>query len=85
MGGETGPGAAPKPSAGCGKANPPQGARTIMTGGQSAMFNVHLPTGYNANTPVPLGFGFHGFGNGACGPNTASARGSPCCRRSPCT
>jgi poly(3-hydroxybutyrate) depolymerase len=46
-----------------------------MTGGQSAMFNVHLPTGYNANTPVPLGFGFHGFGNGACGPNTGECQG----------
>jgi poly(3-hydroxybutyrate) depolymerase len=65
----------PKPSAGCGKANPPTGARTIMTGGQMATFNVKLPTGYVATTPVPLGFGFHGFSNPACGPTGGECRG----------
>jgi polyhydroxybutyrate depolymerase len=68
-------GGPPKPSAGCGKLNPPMGSRTIMTGVQTGMFNVHLPTGYNATTPVPLGFGFHGFGNGACGPTTGECLG----------
>ncbi|HEY0714080.1 MAG TPA: acyl-CoA thioester hydrolase/BAAT C-terminal domain-containing protein [Polyangia bacterium] len=65
----------PKPSAGCGKMNPMQGARTIMTGGMTAMFNVRLPTGYDANKPMPLGLGFHGFGNGACGPDSGECRG----------
>jgi polyhydroxybutyrate depolymerase len=64
-----------KPSAGCGKANPAQGARTITTGGMMAMYNVKLPTGYDANKPMPLGFGFHGFGNGACGPNSGECQG----------
>ncbi|HEY0709955.1 MAG TPA: hypothetical protein VGG33_24290 [Polyangia bacterium] len=64
-----------KPSAGCGKMNPATGARTIMTGGQTAMYNVKLPTGYDPNKPVPLGFGFHGFGNGACGPTSGECRG----------
>jgi poly(3-hydroxybutyrate) depolymerase len=65
----------PMPSAGCGKMNPATGSRTIMTGGQSAMFNVNLPAGYDANKPMPLGFGFHGFGNGACGPTQGECRG----------
>jgi poly(3-hydroxybutyrate) depolymerase len=65
----------PKASAGCGKANPPMGARTITTGGQTGMFNVRLPTGYDATTPMPLGAGFHGFGNGACGPTSGECRG----------
>jgi poly(3-hydroxybutyrate) depolymerase len=65
----------PKPSAGCGKANPATGARTIMTGGMTANYNVKLPTGYSPNTPVPLGFGFHGFSNPACGPTSGECRG----------
>ncbi len=56
----------PKPSAGCGKINPPTGARTIMTGGQQANFVVNLPPGYDPNKPMPLGFAFHGFGNPVC-------------------
>lgn len=72
---DAGAGRAPKPSVGCGKANPATGSRTIMTGGQTGMFNVRLPTGYNATTPVPLGFGFHGFGNGACGPTSGECQG----------
>jgi hypothetical protein len=65
----------PKPSAGCGKANPVTGARTIMTSGMTAMYNVKLPTGYDPAKPVPLGFGFHGFSNPACGPTTGECRG----------
>lgn len=68
-------GGPPKPSAGCGKMNPAQGARTIMTSGMTANYNVRLPTGYNATTPMPLGFGFHGFGNGACGPTSGECQG----------
>ncbi len=65
----------PMPSAGCGKMNPAMGARTIMTGGQTGTFNVHLPAGYNATTPMPLGFGFHGHGNPACGPTGGECQG----------
>jgi poly(3-hydroxybutyrate) depolymerase len=68
-------GRAPKASAGCGKANPPTGARTLTTGGQTGMFNVKLPAGYSATTPVPLGLGFHGFNNPACGPTSGECRG----------
>jgi poly(3-hydroxybutyrate) depolymerase len=63
------------PSAGCGKLNPATGARTIQTGGQTASFNVNLPDDYDANTPMPLGFGFHGFGNNECGPDQGECRG----------
>ena len=65
----------PVPSAGCGKLNPVDGPREIMTGGQTANFNVHLPDDYDANTPMPLGFGFHGFGNNECGPDSGECRG----------
>ena len=65
----------PVPSAGCGKQNPAKGSRTITTGGQSAMYNVNLPANYDAAKPMPLGFGFHGFGNGACGPMQGECRG----------
>jgi poly(3-hydroxybutyrate) depolymerase len=65
----------PVPSAGCGKANPAQGALTIMTGGQTANFNLKLPDGYDPSKPVPLGFGFHGFGNDECGPTQGECRG----------
>lgn len=79
MGGSAGQGGSaghvPMPSAGCGKMNPATGSRTIMTGGQSAMYNVALPADYDANKPMPLGFGFHGFGNGACGPTQGECRG----------
>ena len=46
-----------------------------MTGGQSAMYNVNLPANYDATKPMPLGFGFHGFGNDACGPMQGECRG----------
>jgi poly(3-hydroxybutyrate) depolymerase len=66
-----------KPSAGCGKLNPPMGNRTIMTGGQTATFIVRLPTGYDAMTPMPLGLGFHGNGNPACLPPQGECQGFP--------
>jgi poly(3-hydroxybutyrate) depolymerase len=64
---ETGPGPSAggrpvKPSAGCGKANPATGARTITTGGKAANYIVTLPAGYDANKPVPMGLAFHGYG-----------------------
>lgn len=55
--------------------NPATGARMITTGGKTGNFNVALPANYEANTPMPLGFGFHGFGNGACGPDQGECRG----------
>jgi polyhydroxybutyrate depolymerase len=55
------PSGAPRPSAGCGKMNPPTGARTIMTGGKAASFMVAIPPGYDATKPYPLGFAFHGY------------------------
>ena len=51
-----------KASAGCGKANPMKGARTITTGGKTAGFIVTLPADYDPNKPMPLGFAFHGYG-----------------------
>jgi poly(3-hydroxybutyrate) depolymerase len=65
----------PKPSVGCGKTNPPTGSRTVLTGGQMGAFNVNLPAGYNATTPMPLGFGFHGANNPACGPTGGECQG----------
>jgi polyhydroxybutyrate depolymerase len=73
--GAGGAGHVPVKSAGCGKANPAEGSQTIQTGGQSAMYNINLPDNYEPNTPLPLGFGFHGFGNGACGPDQGECRG----------
>lgn len=49
-------------SAGCGKANPPQGAGALTIRGAQAQYVVTLPPNYDANTPVPLIFGFHGRG-----------------------
>lgn len=70
-----GAGYTPKASAGCGKMNPATGARMITTGGKTGNFNVQLPANYEANTPMPLGFGFHGFGNDECGPDQGECRG----------
>jgi poly(3-hydroxybutyrate) depolymerase len=50
------------PSAGCGKANPPQGAGALTIRGAQAQYVVTLPPNYDPNTPVPLIFGFHGRG-----------------------
>lgn len=65
----------PRPSAGCGKLNPAKGMLTIMTGGMTASYNVSLPANYDANKPMPLGFGFHGFNNPACGPTGGECQG----------
>ncbi len=65
----------PVRSAGCGKPNPAKGMRTIVTGGMTANYNVNLPANYDANNPMPLGFGFHGFNNGACGPTGGECQG----------
>jgi polyhydroxybutyrate depolymerase len=51
------------------------GALTVLTGGQMGMFNLKLPTGYNGTTPWPLGFGFHGANNPACGPTGGECQG----------
>ena len=56
----------PMPSAGCGKANPNMKTRTIMTGGVTGTYYVNVPANYDVTKPLPLGFGFHGFGNNAC-------------------
>ncbi len=55
-----------KPSAGCGKANPATGARMITTGGKMGRFVVNVPAGYDPNTPLPLGFAFHGHSLDQC-------------------
>jgi polyhydroxybutyrate depolymerase len=65
----------PTPSAGCGKTNPAKGMRTIMTSGMTANYNVSLPPNYDANRPMPLGFGFHGYNNPACGPTGGECQG----------
>jgi hypothetical protein len=74
-GGDTSDNHTPMPSPGCGKANPAKGMRTIMTGGMTGNYNVNLPANYDPNKPWPLGFGFHGFGNGACGPTGGECQG----------
>jgi poly(3-hydroxybutyrate) depolymerase len=51
------------------------GALTIMTGGQTGNYNLKLPAGYDGTKPFPLGFGFHGFGNPACGPTGGECQG----------
>lgn len=61
------PGGRPvKPSAGCGKANPPNGQRMIMTGNTQARFVVNVPANYDPQKPLPLGFAFHGYNLGDC-------------------
>jgi poly(3-hydroxybutyrate) depolymerase len=61
---------------GCGNMTPPAtGSRMIVTGGQMGMYNINVPANYNPTTPMGLGFGFHGSGNGACGPTSGECRG----------
>jgi len=50
------------PSAGCGRANPAQGAAALTIRGAQASYLVTLPPNYDPNTPTPLIFGFHGRG-----------------------
>jgi poly(3-hydroxybutyrate) depolymerase len=51
--------AAPTASAGCGKA-PAPGEFTIPLNGANAAFTITVPPDYDAATPTPLVFGFHG-------------------------
>ena len=37
--------------------------RTLVFGGQSRIYDVHIPFGYDGSTPVPLVLDFHGFTN----------------------
>jgi poly(3-hydroxybutyrate) depolymerase len=53
--------AAARPSAGCGKSNPPTGAQTIVSQGGKQAYLVSLPPGYDPGKPSPLGFAFHGY------------------------
>lgn len=60
---DAGPGRlAVAPSAGCGRADPPAGARTITVSAGDGDYLVSLPAGYDPDTAYPLGFGFHGHG-----------------------
>ena len=45
---------------------PAAGERMITAGGNTTRYIVNLPAGYEMNTPQPLGFAFHGFGNNVC-------------------
>ncbi len=48
-------------SEGCGKAEAPaEGLQTLEVNGKSRTFIVHVPDDYDAQTPYPLLFGFHG-------------------------
>ncbi len=48
------------PSAGCGKTNPTSGEATLQIDERVAHYIVSLPKGYDAKTPLPLVFTFHG-------------------------
>jgi polyhydroxybutyrate depolymerase len=50
----------PTASAGCGRENPQIGAASLSIRGAQADYVVTLPSGYDARTPVPLIFAFHG-------------------------
>jgi len=48
-------------SAGCGKpGRPAEGTQTMEVNSKSRTFIVHIPASYDAKTPYPLLFGFHG-------------------------
>jgi len=47
----------------------------ISTGGAMGAYNLKLPAGYNGTKPFPLGFGFHGANNPACGPTGGECQG----------
>ena len=49
------------PSAGCGKAQPVQGALTLAFGTRQGEYLVSLPPEYDPNLPLPLIFAFHGY------------------------
>jgi poly(3-hydroxybutyrate) depolymerase len=57
----------PVGSAGCGMADPASGDLVIDVDGMQGQYVLSLPAGYDPNTPLPLGFAFHGAGR--TGPN----------------
>lgn len=52
----------PTGSAGCGMVSPATGELTVEVGGDSMLYIVSIPTGYDPERPYPLGFGLHGHG-----------------------
>lgn len=40
-------------------------AQTILSGGQARTFRLHIPTGYDGKTPLPLVVSIHGFASSA--------------------
>ncbi|MEY4950234.1 MAG: hypothetical protein RL698_2445 [Pseudomonadota bacterium] len=64
-------GVPPLPSQGCGQASPPytpgvSTADSLLHGGLTRTFRVHLPGSYDGRTPVPVVLNLHGgFGSGA--------------------
>ncbi len=50
------------PSTGCGASPPASGTYTLVNGGISRSYRLHVPTGYNRTTPAPLVAIFHGWG-----------------------
>lgn len=63
--GAAGSGTMPTRSAGCGKATArpdPAVQQTLMVGSATRYYLLVIPNGYDANTPMPLVFGFHGRG-----------------------
>ena len=50
------------PSDGCGMASISSGTYTMSHGGLTRTYRVHVPTGYDNNTPAPMVVYFHGWG-----------------------
>jgi poly(3-hydroxybutyrate) depolymerase len=50
------------PVSGCGVSSFNSGVYTMEHGGLTRTFRVHVPTGYDENTPMPLVAIFHGWG-----------------------
>jgi len=50
------------PSSGCGLAPPESGSYGIVANGESREYILDVPPAYDANTPYPIVFGFHGMG-----------------------
>lgn len=57
----------PMPSSGCGMADPPSGALSIMVGDLERKYIVSLPDAYDPQNAYPVIFGFHGLGGSAEG------------------
>lgn len=54
--------AKPLPSKGCGTTPPASADQTIVSGGRTRSYRLHLPEGYQPGTPYPLILVFHGRG-----------------------